>query len=356
MKKTFVLVALSLSLVILSGCSLGTGFSLPSDNNQTSTISKSIWKSTDGGETWNALDKVNGSAKASDPDFLSFAINPADNRIILAGLKNGGIVKSEDGGDNWTFLSFTSQKVYGLAIDPANARTIYASGVWNGRGKLFKSEDLGENWKEIYTAPSDGPLIVSLTLDGKDSRVIYATTSNSQVIKSTDGGSTWKSIYTAVQPVLRVAIDVGNSNLIYFLVMDGSLIRSQDGGDSTEDIKKNYSSVFSMVQDLTVLETDPINPNNLYLGGKVGALRSQDAGNTWSKIEVLSDPKTSPVTALAINPRNTGELFYGAGQAAYKSVDSGVSWSTSQFDVEKKVRFIRYDPSDPKIIYLGFNK
>ncbi len=356
MKKGLILASLFISLLIFSGCSLtGTGSS-SSSSNQSSAISKSIWKSTDGAKTWNALTKVNGSSRASDPDILSFAINPGDSRTILVGLKSGGIMKTEDAGDNWAFTNFTFQKVYGLAIDPANFRVIYASGVVNDRGKLFKSEDFGDNWKEIYTSASDGQLIIFLTIDRKDSRVIYATTSNNQVIKSTDGGDSWKNIYEAAQPVLRVAIDAGNSNLVYFLVMNGSLVRSNDGGNSVEDIKKNFSSVSSTSKELSVLETDPANPNSVYLGGRVGLLKSQDGGNTWSQIRVLSDSDTSPVTALAINPRNANELIYGAGQATYKSVDSGVNWSTSQFDIKKKVHLIEYDPNNSGTVYMGFNK
>lgn len=355
MKKSLLLVLLSFSLLILSGCSLGTGSS-SSSSSQSSTISKSIWKSADGGKTWNALTKVNGSARASDPDVLSFAINPSDSRTILAGLKAGGILKTEDVGDSWIFTSFTSQKVYGLAIDPANARVVYASGVVNNRGKLFKSEDFGENWKEIYTSASDGQLIISLTIDKKDSKVIYATTSNNQIIKSMDGGDSWKNIYEAAQPVLRVAIDAGNSNLVYFLVMNGSLIRSNDGGNNMEDIKKNFASISAASQKVSVLEADPTNPNSVYLGGGVGLIKSQDGGNTWSQIRVLSDSDTSPITALAINPRNANELIYGAGQATYKSVDSGVTWSTSQFDIKKNIRLIQYDPNDSNMVYMGFNK
>lgn len=354
MKKGLVLPLLSLSLLVFSGCSLGTGTSTSS--NEASTVSKSIWKSTDEGESWNALTKVNGSARVSDPDILSFAINPTDSRIIWAGLKSGGIMKTDNSGESWTFTNFTSQKVYGLGIDPADTNVIYASGVPEKRGKLFKSENQGENWKEIYTSAADGELIISLTIDKKNPSVIYASTSNNQVIKTIDGGNTWKNIYEAAQPVLRIAIDAGNSNLVYLLVMNGNLIRSSDGGSKVENIEKNFSSLSKNSREISVLETDPANPNVVYIGGKVGLLKSSDGGNTWNSIRVLSDPDTSPVSAFAVNPKNTNELIYAAGQAAYKSVDSGASWSTSQFDVKKNVRLIKYDPMSPNIIYLGFNK
>jgi photosystem II stability/assembly factor-like uncharacterized protein len=356
MKRNLSLVILIATSLVLSGCSFGSGFSLPSSNKPV-TLSESLWRTTDGGKDWVVSNKVNGKARASDIDALSIALNPSDSRVIFVGLKDGGIIKSEDAGDTWTFLSnFTSPKVYGLAIDPLNNRVIYASGVLNNRGKIWKTEDFGESWKEIYTSPSDGPLVISLILNEKNSQIIYATISDKQIIKSLDGGNSWKNLYKANQLVFGTAIDKVNSDLVYFMVMDGTLLRSRDGGNTIENIRKNYTSSAALGQGFTVVETDPVSANTVYIAGKGGLLKSIDAGNTWNKIKVLSDPSVSPITALAINPRNNREITYGAGQATYKSIDGGVNWATSQFDIKKRIRFIKYDPTNPSNIYMGFNK
>ncbi len=49
-------------------------------------------------------------------------------------------------------------------------------------------------------------------------------------------------------------------------------------------------------------------------------------------------------------------MIYGAAQAAYRSQDGGINWTTSQFDVEKTIRIIKYDPQNISNIYLGFKK
>jgi len=49
-------------------------------------------------------------------------------------------------------------------------------------------------------------------------------------------------------------------------------------------------------------------------------------------------------------------LVYAAGQTVYKSEDGGSNWSTYQFEVGKPFSFIRYNPSEPNIMYLAFSE
>lgn len=355
MKKVLIFLIIITSGIILSGCSL-----LPSGNNgstvKTFTLSQSIWKSTDGGKTWEAKTAGEGAANTKDPNILSFAIDPGNSNNIYAGLQAGGILKSNNGGDTWTFMNFQSEKVYGLALDPSNSRILYASGVWQDRGKIFKTEDAGDNWKEIYTSPSSGPLIISLALDKNRPGTIYATTSENEAIKSSDGGNSWENVHLAESPILNVAVDSGGG-YIYLLTVNGFVFRSADGS-SFEDITKKTSSNnfgFSSHQ-FDVLATDPFRANNVYLAGGGGIIFSQDGGDTWTNILALNNPQKFPVRALAIN---SGQVIYGVAQAAYKSAsqtNGTFKWVTSQFETKKSVNALMFDPANPDIIYLGLRK
>jgi photosystem II stability/assembly factor-like uncharacterized protein len=359
MRKFLILTSISAAILLLSGCSgiSNTGSNVPAKKY---TIANDIFKSTDGGTTWTAKNQSNEQLSVANPDILNIAINPSDSRNILVGFKSGGYVKSDDGGDTWQKTIFVSEKVYGLAFDPANSKIVYASGIWQGRGKLFKSEDSGEIWKEIFTAATDGPFIVSVTIDNKNSSIIYATTSDNQAMRSDDGGNSWENIYQAASPIIKLALDKDNSDLIYAITLNGQVLRSKGEGANLEDIGKNIkidnSSSFSINQNYGFLEIDPQNSGWVYLAGQSGIIRSRDAGDNWEKVVVLNDPKSAPVSALAINPKNSQELVYGAGQAAYKSTDGGIHWTTSQFESKKSVSVIRYDPANPQNIYVGFKK
>lgn len=358
MKKYVISGLVMLSVLALSGCGNSSVSTDSSSSAKNYSIAKSIWKSSDGGETWEAKDQSKDKLSVNDLDVLSMAVNPGDSQNILVGFKNGGYIKTEDGGGIWQKTNFISERVYGLAFDPGNPQTIYASGVWQERGKLFKSEDSGENWKEIFTAASNGPFIVALIIDKNNPKIIYATTSDKQAMKSEDSGESWKNIYQAKSPIVKLAMDSSHSNLIYAITLNGQVSRSTDSGKTFSDITGNLLKKlsFSVDDDYEFLEADPQNSNWVYLAGKSGIIRSKDAGDSWEKVVTLNDPSSSPVTALAINPQNSNELIYGAAQAIYKSTDGGSTWKTSQFDTEKSISVIKYDPKNPQNIYLGLKK
>lgn len=358
MRRYTLFVICLLAILTFSGCSLIPANT--STNNAPVDQTKStgsIWESTDGGKVW--LERSKGNSKSVDTsgvDILSLTLNPYDANMAYAGARGAGILKTEDGGQNWQYLPFQSEKVYGLDIDPIDSKIIYASGVWQKRGKIFKSLDGGKTWGEIYTSPSMGPLIIALQIDKKNPGTVYASTSDNQVMKTIDSGGSWKNIFVAPGPVTKIAIDKSNSGLIYFATPGRGIFKSADGGKKFEDISKDISRLVLGNQDINVLETDPQNASWIYAAGGVGILRSKDAGKTWEKIEVLNNPATFPVRALAINPKNSNEIVYGAAQAVYKSVDGGASWATTQFETAKSINILKYSLADASRLYLGLSK
>ena len=346
-------------ILFFSGCSMAPSLK-KNDASGGFKFSESIWKSTDGGVTWEAKNQGEGIAGAKDVDILSLAINPKNSNNVFAGLRSGGILKTENGGETWTFMNFQSEKVYGLALDPSDGQTLYASGVWQGRGKIFKSNDRGGNWEEIYTGPADGPLVISLTIDKNNPDIVYATTSANEALKSLDGGLSWKNIYLSSAPILGISTDASDGNLIYFITNRETVFRSADGGANfeniTDRINKSLAGAGMGGRKFDFLKTDPAQSGHVYLAGEGGIALSRDRGETWEKIPVLNDPKKFPVMALAVDPRDSGNLAYGATQAVYKSSDGGNNWITFQFQTERKINVLEYDPADPDVVYLGFTK
>jgi len=357
MKKYFLFAGIILAVIFLSGCSLtsGTATKEPAANPN-----NSIWVSNDAGKKWenNYLpgNKESKKINIANADVISMAINPFDPKNVFAGLRGPGILKTDDGGRNWEYLTFQSEKVYGLDIHPFDGRIIYASGVWQNRGKIFKSFDAGANWEEIYTTASVGPLVISLAIDKRNPEIVYAGTSDNQIIKTSDGGNSWKNIFVAQNPVTKIVLDHKNSNLLYGITQGAGIIRSADGGRSFESISNGPKSELRGNQSFFALETDPRNTGWVYLAGGAGILRSKDAGETWEKIQILSNPQTFPVRALAISPSNPNQIIYGAAQAAYRSLDGGVNWETFQFNAGKIVNVIKFSEVDPNQLYLGFIK
>lgn len=348
MKKYIAFSALLiLATVFLSGCSLAPANQTPVIVAPVVIKSSSVLKSTDGGKNWEFKGQTSEKISLDSVDVISMAINPYDNKNVLVGTLKGGIFKTDDAGENWSLLKFQADKVYGLAIDPVDSRIIYASGVWQNRGKIFKSVDSGSVWNEIYTEPSNGPLVISLTLNKKHSNVLYVTTSDNQVLESVDAGTSWKNIYVTDSPVLRIAVDSVNDNLLYLNLLSGKILKSTDAGKTINEIKINTAS-----QGIGVVETDSVNASWVYAAGQAGIFRSKDAGGSWETLKTLGDAKTSPVKALAINPNNSQEIMYGAAQATYKSMDGGVTWIPFQLETAKNVSVLKYS-TELDVVYLG---
>lgn len=343
MKKYLGIIAIFTISIFFSGCSLGIG----SGSTGSGIVVSSIMKTTDGGKTWEPKNKTADKVSLAMTDVLSIAINPYDGKNVFVGTAKHGILKTDDGGENWKLLGFPGEKVYGIAIDNLQGNTIYATGVWQDRGNIFKSIDGGTEWKEIYTAPSKGPLIISLAIDKIAPNILYASTSDNHILKSTDSGDSWQSVFSTNSPMTRIVLDGANNNLLYSITVSGNIFKSTDGGKSFVAIAKTIGA------GSQVIEVDPVRANIVYVGGKNGIFKSINAGESWEEVKTLSDAKNFPVKVIAVNPVNADELMYGADQTVYRSLDGGKHWSPTRLESKKMINIIRYNPYESGVIYLG---
>lgn len=191
-----------------------------------------IWKSIDGGIAWKPIfdDKPVHAIGA-------LAIAPSDTEIIYAGTGESfirsnisignGVWKSMDGGATWEHLGLEKTgRISRIVVHPDNPNILYVAALGHAytpqkeRG-VFKSEDGGKTWQHILfvdqnTGASD------IVMDPHNPRIVYAgmwelklSTWNrtsggpgSGVHQSTDGGKTWKKLSKGLPklPVGKIAL------------------------------------------------------------------------------------------------------------------------------------------------------
>ena len=272
-------------------------------------IQGKLFKTTDGGAMWDTL-LVGGS-------YLDIEVDPQDPETVYA--LPGGIVKSTDGGENWTVVDgglripTTDKFAKSLAIDPQDPEVLYAGlGGFFG-GCPFKSTDGGESWTELASTQDDIPPIcagvTSLRVHPENSEVVYAGTADlGEVFKSTDAEETWRRTLEATRGggvvfFIRVASD-GET---VFAGRNASLHRSTDGGESWSKLTMPDS-----VGSVEALRIDP--KGRRYLATRAGVYLSR-AGSGWAEMNTGLPKQHRWVNALAVGPR--GERLYADVEPSY---------------------------------------
>ncbi len=151
-----------------------------------------LYRSGDGGQSWQEVhSSANYTGLALSPDFAS-------DQTVFAGLANGFVARSVDGGASWTTGQIAdSFSIHGLFISPdfANDQTVFAAGF----GPLYRSGDGGQSWSAVPN--SSGPLYgLAFSPDFAADGVMLASYRDTEsdgvnpeagMLRSVDHGQTW---------------------------------------------------------------------------------------------------------------------------------------------------------------------
>src|SRR5919198_996515 len=167
------------------------------------TSSAGVFKSTDGGGTWSAVNTGLINKSPSSYEVRALAVDPQTPTIVYARTKSG-LFKSTDGGAQWSLV--LGYVVSAVVIDPQTPTTLYAG---SDSGGVYRSIDGGANWSFIGSTNPFYPYgyapVAALAVDPQTPTTLYAGT-GSAVFRSTDGGTTWSAVLTG-QTVDNLAID-----------------------------------------------------------------------------------------------------------------------------------------------------
>jgi photosystem II stability/assembly factor-like uncharacterized protein len=310
-----------------------------------------VWKSVEGGVRFKPVfDKHPQSIGA-------LVIDRKDPKTVWVGtgetwLRNSvsigdGVYKSTDGGETWENVGLRdTERIAQIAIDPGDSNVVFVCATGHAfdshpdRG-VFRTKDGGKTWEKVLFVDGDTGC-GDLAIDPQDGSILYAGmwqfrrlpyffTSGgpgSGLYKSTDGGTTWRKSQEGLPKadLGRIAIAVAPSRpgVVYATVeaKDATaLYRSDDTGVSWKRLSTS-PAVSGRPFYFSRLYVDPSNHNRVYKMGFNAAI-SEDGGKTFS---ALNGSYHGDTHALWINPRRSDDLIMGTDGGVYLSSDRGFRW------------------------------
>jgi hypothetical protein len=160
-----------------------------------------IWKTVDGGVTWNKQTTALFSSSGSYANFVHFW--DADNGIAQGDPEVGEfeIYTTTDGGTNWTRVSGANipDPIAGDEYGYENLYTISGNTIWFGTdlGRLFKSTDKGLTWA-AHQSPSADFLADKFTFSDTNKGLLSIHATPKLLYNSIDGGENWNPVTTSL--------------------------------------------------------------------------------------------------------------------------------------------------------------
>jgi photosystem II stability/assembly factor-like uncharacterized protein len=330
-------------------------------------VNGGAWKSDDYGRTWDPIFDSQPTQSIGD-----IAVAPSDPNIIYVASGEGmhrpdlsvgnGIYKSTDAGKTWTHLGLRdAQQIPALVVDPRNPNRLFAAVLGHAYGPsemrgIFRSTDGGQSWQKILgkdenTGGSDiqmdptNPDILYASLwqvrsgPWEDNNVFNGTAGG--LFKSTDGGNTWHPLTKGLPEHLaqmNVAIAPSQPSRVYAAVATAvpddsqafkgvAVYRSDDAGESWSKITTDPRPATRIGGggELPVPKVDPKNPDLVYMASIV-TMKSTDGGKTWTSFR--GAPGGDDYQNLWINPSNGNIILLVSDQGAIVTVNGGRSWSS----------------------------
>lgn len=333
------------------------GLPSPSKTFYVAAAAGGVWKTTNNGTTfrqiWTNTRVVSMGDLAvapSDPMQIWAGTGEEDSRNSIS--PGGGIFKSTDGGETWEAKGLEQTQVIGrIVVHPTNPDLVYVAAlghIWgpNPERGLYRTKDGGDTW-ELVKHVSDRAGFVDVVMHPHHPEVLWAASwerergpyylqsggPGSALWKTADGGDTWTEVSgngfpTATKGRIGLAISASNPHTMYAMVEaeeeeDGSggngLYRSTDSGESWEKMNDVNTRPFYYSQ----VRVDPRDENRVYFSSTPVQF-SNDGGKTYGSTtnDVHVDHH-----GMWIDPNDPDRIVVGNDGGVAITYDRGGNWS-----------------------------
>ncbi len=352
-------------------------------NNQViySGTTEGLWKTVNGGQNWRLISSIRTVVNA-------VAIHPSNPNKIYVGVKSGGVLVSDNGGESFQTSNngFVNRQISVLLADRSTPGRIYAAALFNGfDGGLYLSTDGGNNW-QLSSRGLASEDIYTIYQSPWNEKLLFAGT-NLGLYISSDRGESWtriinklpasaitlktpasktptftKKTYTKKAVVIKntsKSKKLPNANITERVVAvtpnynnNGHLVAAWSGLyqiSETGQIEK--LKIANYIGKILSVATDQ-KQQIIYAGTNQGLYRSSDNGKVWEIVPVID--QNPIVQAVNVSPHDANNVMITTDSTCFLTKDGGKTWRRRGGGIPYGDPIaVRFSNTNPNVILVG---
>lgn len=294
----------------------------PSDRSvlYVTTSGEGIYGSKDGGNTWRAY-----NTGLDNLELQWVEVSPVNPQLAFTQTSDGRLYRTDNGGDQWSTV-LENVAATELAFDPNNKFLL----LGDEQGKIWRSEDGGLSWRTLSQI-RDAGMVATIAISPETS--IYVGTEFDGIYQSADaqtfspintGLSDLRSQDLSFTPSGDLLLSTWEAGTWQWEPAEGAWLLLSEGLTRDNQADDMEAPHFEELAVSPAYATD----RTLFLGGFDGLFRSQNNGQQWEQLEVLS---LGTVISMAVSPTfaedQTVAIATYVGEL-YISNDAGSTWQS----------------------------
>jgi photosystem II stability/assembly factor-like uncharacterized protein len=324
------------------------------------TRSGGLWKTTNAGTTWRPVSDSVGAAAVG-----AVALAPSNPAVVWMGTgdqanarssySGKGLFKSVDGGTTWQPMGLSdSHHIARIVIHPKNPDVVYVAAMGhlfsrNEERGVFRTTDGGATWKKVLYV-NDGVGAIDLVINRQSPSILYAAMYDKErrpwqivesgpesgIYRTDNGGDTWERLGGGLPTgkIGRIGLDIYQKNpLVLYALLENQNPKPGGAGAEVSATRPLAAGIIG---------------NELY--------RTDDGGRTWRRVtdvNVAGGKAPYSFNQIRINPHDDQTVIV-TSDSMFISRNAGKTWDTGFFrGVFGDFRSMWWDPDDRDRIILG---